>query len=419
MLFPQYSKLMLKIFQYTFIIILSVMFYYGCSTSRRFEKKEKFFTTSNSLPIKVLLGDQSNYYSYLVDSQIILYKDDKAIAIVKNGNRLNFSISGEDILNLTIADKSFRSKYFELKSATKEKTISYRGRNYFGFLIIKPDGNSVRIINRIPLEDYLKGVVPAEMPVGQGDSYLEALKAFAICARTYAINRMDNNNSYFDVYLDTRDQVYGGAEYEKKLSNLAVDETEGMILTYEGNPAKVYYHSSCGGHTENAKLVFGVKDAPYLDGVKDGDPSNCSDAPNFKWEEKFEANIFVQRLITAGLIANKNYSLKNIEVIKRDESGRVSDLEIILNSENSDDKILHINGNRIRSVIRTSDNSNILRSTLFSVSFDGSIVTIKGKGYGHGVGLCQWGAIHQSVEGKSYKSILSFYFPGTEVSRLK
>ncbi|MCL5029578.1 MAG: SpoIID/LytB domain-containing protein [Bacteroidetes bacterium] len=410
---------MLKIFQYTFIVFLSIMFLNGCSTSRRFAKKEKFYTPSNSLPIKVLLGNQSNYFTYLVESPLILYQDNKAIALVKNGNRLNFSINGGGSLNLVIADKSFHSNYFELKPASKESTIYYKGRRYYGFLIVKPDRNSVRIINRIPLEDYLKGVVPTEMPVGQGDDYLEALKAFAICARTYAINRMDKNNSYFDVYVDTRDQVYGGAGYEKELSDRAVDETNGLILTYDDNPAKVYYHSSCGGHTENAKLVFGVKDAPYLDGVKDGDPPNCSGAPNFKWEEKYNDNVFIQRLIAAGLTSNKNYSLKNVEVKSRDESGRVNDLEITLASENNNEKIIHINGNRIRSVIRTSDNSNILKSTLFNISFDGNIVTISGKGYGHGVGLCQWGAIHQSIEGKSYKSILSFYFPGTEVRKLK
>lgn len=391
----------------------------GCSTSRRFAKKIKAYTPSNSLPIKVLLDDQRNYFSYLVESPIILYKDEKAIALIKDGNRLKFSTGDGNRLMLNISGKTFNAAYFELKPAVGESTVFYKGKNYYGFLIIKPDGNSIRIINRIPLEDYLKGVVPAEMPAGKGESYLQALKAFAICARTYAINRMNKNNSFFDVYLDTRDQVYGGAGNEKELTSQAVDETNGFILTYDGNPAKVYYHSSCGGHTEDARLVFGVKDSPYLDGVKDGDPPNCSIASNFIWEERYSEKIFIERLIAAGLIDHKNYSLKDIEINSRDKSGRVNDLEIRLASEDNDDKVVHISGNHIRSVIRTSDNSNILKSTLFNISFEGGTIIISGKGYGHGVGLCQWGAIHQSIDGKNYKSILSFYFPGTEVTKLK
>ena len=409
---------MLKSISYI-LFVSSILFLYGCSTSSRFNKSEKPSTLSKNLPIKVLLNDHPNQFNYLVVNQLILFKDNKPIALVKKGNRLIFNIYKEGKLNLNISDKTFESDYFELKPSSNKNPLHLNGRKYDGIFLIKPDGNRIRIINRISLEDYLKGVVPAEMPVGQGNDYLEALKAFAICARTYAINRMEEDNSFFDVYLDTRDQVYGGVDYEKELSNRAVDETTGMILTYQGNPAKVYYHSACGGHTEDAKLIFGVKDAPYLDGIKDGDPPNCSDAPNFKWEEKYRTGVFVDRLFAAGLINNKNYSLKNIEVKERDKSGRVNDLEIILNSENNDEKTIHIFANRIRSVIRTSDNSNILKSTLFNISFNGNMVTISGKGYGHGVGLCQWGAIHQSIEGKNYKNILSFYFPGTEVSKLK
>ncbi len=410
---------MLKIYSYILLIAFSVFLFYGCSTSRRFKKEERVYSSSNSLLIKVLLSNQSSQFTYSAVNQFYLYDENKPIAIVKKGNVLNFSLYNEGKIILNIADKKFIADYFELKPLSNENPLNYNGRKYAGIFFIKPDGNSIRIINRVSLEDYLKGVVPAEMPVGHGNDYLEALKAFAICARTYALNKMEDDNSFFDVYLDTRDQVYGGVEYEKKLSNRAVDETNGMILTYKGNLAKVYYHSACGGHTEDAKLIFGVKDAPYLEGVKDGDPPNCSEAPNFKWEEKYRPEVFVQRLFEAGLISNKNYSLKNVEIKNRDESGRVSDLEIILNSYSNDEKTIHIFANRIRNIIRTSDNSNILKSTLFNILFNGKMVTILGKGYGHGVGLCQWGAIHQSIEGKNYKNILSFYFPGTEVSKSK
>ena len=400
------------------VIFLSavLLFISGCSSSNRFSNRIKNYVPSNSAPINVLLSDNNS--TITIENPVILYKDNKAFALVKDGNRLNFFFDGSN-LNLNIAGKNFNAGYFEIKPAEGESTISYKGRKYFGVLKIIPGGRAIKIINRLPLEDYLKGVVPAEMPVGKGTSYFQALKAFAICARTYAINRMKNNNSLFDVYVDTRDQVYGGAGYERELADRAVDETAGMILTYDGSPAIVYYHSSCGGHTEEASKIFGVN-VPYLKGVEDGDPANCSIAPNFYWTEKYPEKIFIERLISAGLINHGNYSLQRVEVKDRDKSGRVSELVISLNDNNGDDKDVRIEGNRIRSIIKTASGNEILRSTMFDISLSGDkTVTITGKGYGHGVGLCQWGAINQSINGRDYKQILSFYFPGTEVNKLK
>jgi stage II sporulation protein D len=249
---------------------------------------------------------------------------------------------------------------------------------------------------------------------------LEALKAFAICARTYAVNKLKSSNGVFDIYIDTRDQVYSGEDSEKRLANRAVDETAGMILTYNNAPAKVFYHAACGGYTENAKYVFGLKNIPYLQGVKDGDPPNCSIANNFNWVEKYPENVFIERLRALTFIGNNQFSLKDVSIKSRDESGRVSLLEITLLSDDNEEKTIRLEGNKIRSTIRTANNSDILRSTMFDISVDDDkTVTITGKGNGHGVGLCQWGAIHQSIDGKDYRDILSFYFPGTEVGRLK
>jgi stage II sporulation protein D len=408
-----------KKFCYALLLSLIVLILPSCSTTTRLTKPYKKYIPSNSASIKVLLHDQGFNLSCTVESPVILYKNEKAIAIVKNRNVLNFSISGKNI-KLKISDSIFEAAYFLLKPAEGENSISYRGRDYRGIIKFVKDGNTIRVVNQLPLEDYLKGVVPAEMPTGRDGSYFEALKAFAICARTYALSRLKSNNGVFDIYLDTRDQAYGGADAEKELSDRAVDETDGLILEYNNKPAKVFYHSSCGGHTEDAKYIFGLKNIPYLEGVEDGDPPNCSIATNFLWEEKYPENVFLDRLSALAFVGNKNYSLKDIKIKSRDESGRVSLLEVTLLSNDNDEKIIKLEGNKIRSVIRTANNADILRSTVFDISLnDDKIVTITGKGYGHGVGLCQWGAIHQSVEGKSYKKILSFYFPGTDISRLK
>jgi len=403
------------------LIILSTIIFIitGCSSGSRYATKENVTNLTEKVPIRVLVSDNNNHLIYEVNNTIGLYNEEKEIAIVKEGNTLNFA-PDENNLDLIIADKTFKGKYFELKSVEPDNKIYYNGHHYRGFLKIVPDGNNIKVINRISLEDYLKGVIPSEMPIGHGESYFQALKAFSICARTYAVMKMSGNNSLFDVYLDTRDQVYGGSDVEKPLSNKAVDETRNLILTYNNKPAKVYYSAACGGHTENASNVFKDVDEPYLKGVNDGDPPYCSIEPGFEWKEKYPGNVFVDRLKKSGYISSDNFSLKDVEVKSRFESGHVNDLQITLTAENGDRKVVVINGNNIRSIIRTANDRHILRSTMFNISIniDGDVI-IEGKGNGHGVGLCQWGAIAQSIDGKNYKQILSFYFPGTDIQELK
>jgi stage II sporulation protein D (peptidoglycan lytic transglycosylase) len=404
---------------YLVILLSIILVISGCSSGSRYATKENVSATSTSIPIRVLVSDGNNNLVYKVDNDILLYSEEKEIAIVKKGNTLSFSSAGNQ-LDLAITDKTFHGKYFEIKTADNGNTISYNSRHYRGYLKFISEENKVKVINRVSLEDYLKGVVPAEMPIGPGESYFQALKAFAICARTYAVMKMENNNSLFDVYLDTRDQVYNGTDAEKALSNKAVDKTRNLILTYNDKPAKVFYSAACGGHTENASNVFSGVNEPYLKGVIDGDPPYCSIERGFEWKETYPANVFIDRLFAAGFISNKNFILKNVDVSSRFESGRVNELQITLETNNGDKKIVVIKGNNIRTIIKTSNNRHILRSTMFNISIDDNgDVIIQGKGNGHGVGLCQWGAIDQSIQGKNYKQILSFYFPGTDIQELK
>ncbi|WP_407931409.1 SpoIID/LytB domain-containing protein, partial [Ignavibacterium album] len=289
----------------------------------------------------------------------------------------------------------------------------YRGR--IKFINI---GGQVKVINQIGLEDYLKGVMTKEMPVGNGNENFEALKAFAIAARTYALNKIYSSQTYFDLLPDVRDQVYGGVESEHALSNKAVDETRGMILTYKDAPAIVFYHSTCGGYTESAVNVFTKVDPEYLRSVKDGDIAYCSISPNFNWRETLTEKEFIKRLADAKLTTNNDYSIEKFIIKSRFPSGRINELEIYLKNKN-DIKPVSIFGNQIRSIIKNQSGNGILRSNNFiiEITSDRNIV-ITGKGSGHGVGLCQWGAIAQSKSGKNYREILSHYFPGTEIKRL-
>ncbi len=390
----------------------------GCSVSGRYSEKERTSISIKEKSIRVQLIEETNSVSLNLKTPILVAdRNNRKIALIHFGNRLRF-IAFDGGLMLRIQDKKYESKYFELIPGNNKNKITLNDRDYEGRIKIYNTGDNIQVINTLPIEEYLRGVVPAEMPVGNGDDNFSALKAFAICARTYAIMKINEDKPNYDVYADTRDQVYSGLKVENKKANMAINETKGMVLTYRDKPAIIFYHASCGGHTEKASDVFNVPDLPYLKGVKDGDPPNCSIAPNFSWQEIYTRPQFIQRLINSKLLSDESYTLTRVKILNRFSSGRVDNLEVTLRNSKDEIKTVIIHGNNIRNVIRTSDNKNILRSTMFDIRTDtNNNVIINGKGNGHGVGLCQWGAINLSRHGKSYKDILNFYFPGTKIMR--
>ncbi len=412
---------MKKYSSFYYILITIAFIITGCSSSPRFTSRgdNNFGGSSTDInAIRVLMDNPSSYFTWTIESAVNVSIDNKPAAIVNPGNEVELSPDGNSV-NMKISGRSFSGKVINF--SPRENLIRFKGHSYRGTIKVFADNNLISVVNSLSLEDYLKGVLPLEMPTGNNNENYEALKAFAICARTYSLNKLSENKTTFDVYIDTRDQVYGGVESEKEITNRAVDETRDLILTYNGQPAITYYSAACGGHTENVKDVFPTngKDLPYLSGVKDGDEPYCSIAPKFNWVEEYTEQTFLSRLKAAGQVDNVNYEIDDIQIASRFESGRVNELDITLKSADGDDKIVSLYGNNIRSVIRNANNSGILRSNLFDISMDDGIVTITGKGNGHGVGLCQWGSIYLSRIGWNYKDILSHYFPGTQISNIK
>ena len=416
-----------------FQLLIAHIFLLSCSPAKRFteneQKPDKVETTEvvNSTKesgsdfdyseIRVSMQGLIPAESLLMGSSIELYDENKKIAFVKSGNTINcFYEDGQ--AKLVISDQSFLGEKFTLSSANNDDIIKLNGKRYRGKIKILVSGNSISIINALSLEDYVKGVLAKEMPTGKGTENLEALKALAVCVRTYAIQKMKDGKVYFDIYADTRDQVYGGVDDESPITNEATDETQNLILKYDGNPAIIFYHSTCGGYTESAENVFTKEPIPYLITVKDGDEPNCVISPRFNWEEKYSRELIIDRLKNYSLIENKNYTLEDISVISRFNSGRVKELEINLIDDSGDEQLLVLRGNEIRSIIRNADGKSILWSNMFDVSTYSNYIILTGKGFGHGVGLCQWGAISLSKKGWSYDEILSHYYPGTNTERI-
>ncbi len=399
-------------------VILSVLMLAisGCSGSKESYNHWNNSGSAGGGQVRVLLDEEPGVYEFTNDSAVYLKNGESYIALVNPGNRFSIAGSGDEV-EVEIEGKRFKGKNMRLVPGSPEQSVSYKGGLYRGSINLIADGPAVNIVNQLSIEEYLKGVIPKEMPTGKGDEYYEALKAFTICARTYTFSKLKENKKNFDVFADTRDQVYGGSGIEKEIVNKVVDETRGLILTYRDKPAVTFYHSTCGGYTEDVKNVFPNMDLPYLVTVKDGDEPYCSISPKFTWTETFSEKTFVQRFVSAGYLDNLYYSVRSLNINSTFRSGRINELEIDFTGSSGNLKTIKLYGNNIRYIIRTANNKAILESNNFSIRRDGDNIIIKGKGYGHGVGLCQWGALEQSKEGRDFEEILSLYYPGTKIER--
>jgi stage II sporulation protein D len=232
-------------------------------------------------------------------------------------------------------------------------------------------------------------------------------------------------NANFDLLSTVADQVYGGADAERPFSNLAVSRTLGLIIKYNGRPVSAPYHSTCGGETAEADEVWRSGNEPFLKRVSDRIPGTtdkyyCDISPRFSWTRTFtgdEIDAGVRAYLAAytSVPASGAGHVRDATVESRTPSGRVGRLIIAAERGN-----FALRGNDIRYVLRTPG-GEILNSTYFSVVSelrrDGGLarLVVKGNGYGHGIGMCQWGAIGRARAGQSARAILAAYYPGTTV----
>jgi len=265
-------------------------------------------------------------------------------------------------------------------------------------IAVDTDGKLV-VINELPLEDYLKGVINKEI---SSSWEIDAVMAQAIVARTYALYKKRNRtNSFYDLESSVLDQVYGGAETEDSRVRYAVENTYGLVLTYNGELIKPYYFSTCGGSTEDSKNVWG-DDQPYLKRVR---CKYCKNSPVFNWNQRLPVSKIENSLRSAGY---KIKGINSIKILSRYESGRVHRIQI-----NGSSGTVTISGVDFRKIL----GYDIIKSTLFDVEIEEGYAIFNGHGAGHGVGLCQWGAKGMAEAGFNYKEILEHFFPGTIIKR--
>ena len=289
---------------------------------------------------------------------------------------------------------------------------------YNGEFIVSANGNKLNAINVIDIEDYLRGVVPYE--IGKLDeSKFEALKAQAVAARTYAYKHFGSRVAQgFDVYADTRDQVSKGLHSATELTDKAIRETEGVVMTYNGEFITAYYHSTCGGETEGV-VTWGRPDHPYLKNKPDLRPDGtpwCRESNYTEWTREFTEDELRDLFQINAKEAKANVpsfsSIKSMHIQDTLKSGRIHTLVIETNNGSFTAK-----ADKIRWLFKRG--GTILPSSFFRIHKNGNDWILKGKGFGHGVGLCQMGARARAQAGQSYIQILTHYYPGITLEKFK
>lgn len=311
--------------------------------------------------------------------------------VLKQGRSLRgFSVSAKDIDSKGI------------KVLPEKRARVYIGNRQFrGDIDIIKTGNArVQAVNHIDLEDYLYGVLYHEVSHRWP---IEVLKAQAIAARTYALyQKLISKDEHFDLAADIYSQVYGGRTSETWRTTRAVNLTQGQVLTYNGKLFPTYYHATCGGHTSDASSIWNI-DIPVLEGKA---CDYCRISPHYKWKKELTMEYLQARLRDAGY----KIQAASVGVLERDEAGRALNLIV-----RGNDRDVELTGNRFRLLM----GPNLIRSTNFNVETKGKYVRFQGKGWGHGIGMCQWGAYGMSRRGWKAEKILEYYYPGAALIRLE
>lgn len=402
-----------------------------------------------SSPLGFNLYNKGNLRSEIMDishSKIsIRVNEEKSIDIFDGNGDLVDTIPGDGSLLIGSREMS--------NSIVQVNDKKYRG--YIFFLI---KNENINIINQVHMEEYLYGVVPREIPAS---SQGEALKAQSVVARSFAYTNLNKHiNDGYNLCNTTHCQVYGGLDSEHPNTNQAIKDTYGDYVSYNGDIISTPYHSNSGGHTEDSALVWGGS-LPYLLGVED---RYSNDSPNSSWTMNVTPREIQNKFASVGIDIGQ---ILDIEIVEASQSNRVIEIKIIGSKK---EEIM--TGERFRNILGDS----YLKSTLFtidkeggqssnkvyvidgsgnlskevdlksismvhgkesigkntnktigligkdkSINMDTSSITsannflINGKGYGHGVGMSQYGAMEMAKQGYSYVDIIKHYYKGVEI----
>jgi stage II sporulation protein D len=320
-----------------------------------------------------------------------------------------------------------RAGPFVARAANAANTLLVDGKRYRGVVWFVPSDDGLRVINVVSIDDYLAGVVPYELGTG-AERDLEALKAQAVAARSFAMARTAERRgkgSGYDLVATQNDQVYGGAGAEKEVATRAIRATSGEVLRVDGRVVAAPFFSACGGQTADpADAWEGTEGSRWLRSVSDrlpgSDRAYCDIAPRATWRTGFSAADLERALESVARQRGRDLGtrLRDVSVGDRSANGRAS--TVTLTTETGAHRV---RGAALRMALRGS-RGEMVASTAFSVAnierrSDRVVwLELAGVGHGHGVGMCQWGAIGRARAGQDYRTILRAYYPGATLGRL-
>ncbi len=399
----------------------------------------------------IYLSSESFFYLYDKDNlREIAEINEKNIIISYNNDEIEILDSNYTLLETIPADGS-------VVIGTPDSIIKVAENRYRDFItfLVK---DKIHLINHIYMENYLYGVVPREIPAS---SHIEALKAQSVVARSYAYrNRAKHRTDGFDLCDTTHCQVYKGYDNEHPSTNRAIDLTYGEFVTYNGNIVETPYHSTSGGKTESSVNSWGGN-FPYLIGVEDEFSAN---SPNSSWTVEFSLREMESKLLAAGVNVGQ---IEGFEIIDITDSNRVKNLKIIgsnktevisgvkmqsvlglksrwfdivtqgdIEGNSSTAYVIYGNSNRPISInidkafILDGNRRPVSRARISRVMGSNNMASIgslyasspakfvvSGRGYGHGVGMSQYGAMEMAKQGYNYMDIIKHYYSGVEIVR--
>ena len=321
----------------------------------------------------------------------------KSVLYLKSGDFRTRSLSSESTHN---APTTFIKADGNVCIVTNNSYVQLKKTKYSGKLILVPNQDDrFSILEEIGIEEYLPGVIEGEMPIMWND---DALQAQVIAVRTYAIyKRKIRANALY--HINKLDLAYKGSYLNQDKSKEIVDKTRGTVMVYDWKLFPGYFHSTCGGHTEDINLVFNLKSIPPLSGVNCG---YCTNSKYYHWKKILGKKDIQNKLNSA---KSKIKIIRNISTEQIGPGGHCSTIKI-----DHAGGTKRVNANDFRLII----GPNNLRSTSFSIKSSGSSFVFDGKGWGHGVGLCQYGTQNMAKSGFRWFDILRYYYPKIDLVKI-
>ena len=368
------------------LLSVFVIVAFSCTPSDKYLRKKNLPAAYENNFVRVLISVENR--PFRVES-----KSELKVKLKKSGRLIYGMNTGRLVFYPDKMDETYTVE-------SVDSTLFLNGKGYRGKFDLHCVLGKIHVVNVVNIEEYLYSVVPSEMPSSWN---IEALKAQAVASRTYTYYYLlrDDSKKIYDVDATTSFQVYRGIASEADSSTEAVKATSGIIMTYNHEPVLAYFHSTSGGRTADDRYVWKGADLPYLQGVK---CTYSKNSPHYKWELK----LTVTEIETA---LKRKYSMtgriKGLSFKKCD--GRV--YEVVITHENG---TVTMSGNDFRLMVSPVK----LKSTFFNSKRRGGALYISGRGWGHGVGMCQWGAKGRAESGQKYRKILSVYYRGINFKKI-